>query len=370
MNKRSFALVAIVVVAAMVAAPAWNFKQDKKAVQAYIMKVKNEVEKKSPTSGWVNAVTLDQLKSGYEVRTKEKSFALIRFADESKVAVREKSVITISGETDGKQILNRDIYIERGRAVFQVKKQETEQFRFTSPISVASIRGTEGGTGFDPGAGESDITIVTGIAEFRSTRTNCQTTVGAGQTGKIDSTGNCNNAPATQSSLNNNNPNSSVNQGNEPGSGPGGGGGTPSRKDTTQTAPSGGKAAFTISGLDGSLNSGKAARFKISLTNPPVAIASVTLYYRTQGQPSYKSLPMSLSGANATVDVSGEDVRAYNFECYLSIMGSNGTTYTFPETSPESNPYVLPVVPRRVSIRVPVYDPGGTLKFLEITYEE
>lgn len=368
MNKRSFALVAIVAVAAMLAAPAWNFKQDKKAVQAYIMKVVRDVEKKSPTTGWVNAVTLDQLKSGYEVRTKEKSFALIRFADESKVAVREKSVITISGETDGKQILNRDVYIERGRAVFQVKKQETEQFRFTSPISVASIRGTEGGTGFDPGAGESDITIVTGIAEFRSTRTNCQTTVGAGQTGRIDSTGNCNNAPATQSSLNNNNPNSSVNQGNEPGNGTGRP--TPSGKDTTQTAPSGGTAAFSISGLDGSLNSGRPARFKISLTNPPVTIASVTLYYRIQGQPSYKSLPMSLSGANASVDVAGDDVRAYNFECYLSMTGSNGTTYTFPETSPESNPYVLPVVPRRVSIRVPVNDPNGALKFLEITYEE
>lgn len=367
MNKRSFALVAIVAVAAMVAAPAWNFKQDKKAIQAYIMKVVRDVEKKSPTTGWVNAVTLDQLKSGYEVRTKEKSFALIRFADESKVAVREKSVITISGETDGKQILNRDVYIERGRAVFQVKKQETEQFRFTSPISVASIRGTEGGTGFDPGSGESDITIVTGVAEFRSTRTNCQTTVGAGQTGRVDSTGNCNTAPATQSSLNNNNPNSSVNQGNDPGTG---GSSAPSRKDTTQTQPSGGTATFSISGLDATLNSGRPVRFKISLTNPPVTIAEVTLYYRIQGQASYKSLPMSLSGANASVDVSGDDIRAYNFECYLFMKGSTGTTYTFPETSPESNPYILPVVPRKVSIRVPVNDPAGTLKFLEITYEE
>lgn len=369
MNKRSFALVAIVALAAMLAAPAWNFKQDKKAIQAYIMKVVRDVEKKSPTTGWVSAVTLDQLKSGYEVRTKEKSFALIRFADESKVAVREKSVITISGETDGKQILNRDVYIERGRAVFQVKKQETEQFRFTSPISVASIRGTEGGTGFDPGAGESDITIVTGVAEFRSTRTNCQTTVGAGQTGKIDSTGNCNNAPATQNSLNNNNPNSSVNQGSDPGNG--GGGTPPSKKDTTQTPPSsGGAASFSISGLGGTLNSGRPARFKISLTNPPVTIADVTLYYRIQGQASYKSLSMSLSGVNASVDVSGDEIRAYNFECYLSMRGSTGTTYTFPETSPDANPYVLPVVPRKVSIRVPVNDPGGTLKFLEITYEE
>ncbi|MBI3586708.1 MAG: FecR domain-containing protein [Ignavibacteriales bacterium] len=367
MNKRSFALVAIVAVAAMLAAPAWNFKQDKKAIQAYIMKVVRDVEKKSPTTGWVNAVTLDQLKSGYEVRTKEKSFALIRFADESKVAVREKSVITISGETDGKQILNRDVYIERGRAVFQVKKQETEQFRFTSPISVASIRGTEGGTSFDPGVGESDITIVTGVAEFRSTRTNCQTTVGAGQTGKIDSTGNCSNAPATQSSLNNNNPNSSVNQGNDPGTG----GNVPGKKDTTQTPPpSGGTATFSISGLDGTLNSGRAARFKISLTSPPTTIANVTFYYRIQGQASYKSVPMSLSGANASVDVSADDIRAYNFECYLSMKGSNGTTYTFPETSPDSNPYVLPVTPRKVSIRVPVNDPSGALKFLEITYEE
>ncbi len=164
--NRSFVLVIIVIVAALLAAPAWNF-QEKKPIAAYIIKVVKDVEQRSKsTSGWSKALLLSELKAGYEVRTQEKSLAIIKFADESKVSVREKSIITISGEVAGNKILNRDVYIERGRAVFDVKKQETEQFRFTSPISVASIRGTEGGTGFDPGTTISDITIITGVAEF------------------------------------------------------------------------------------------------------------------------------------------------------------------------------------------------------------
>jgi len=35
--------------------------------------------------------------------------------------------------------------MSRGNVAFDVKKQATEQFRFSSPISVASIRGTRGG---------------------------------------------------------------------------------------------------------------------------------------------------------------------------------------------------------------------------------
>lgn len=392
MKNRSFALVAIVVVAALLAAPAWNFQQDKKAIQAYIIKVVRDVEKKSPTTGWTTAVTLDQLKAGQEVRTAEKSFALIRFADESKIAVREKSIITIQGEVEGRQILNRNVHIDRGRVIFGIKKQETEQFRFSSPISVASIRGTEGGTGFDPAANEADITIIVGTADFTSTRTNCSTTVGAGQKGVIDSTGNCNKSQASASDLHDNNPNSNVNQGGEEGGGKGpgakpdttgtraGGPGAPrdttgTRPDTTrvQPPPPPPRGEFTLEKPGGTLTSGRGVQFAIALKNPPATVNQATLYYRIQGDPSYKQLPMTVSSQSVSANIPASDIRAGAtkiFEYYLSMILADGSTYTFPSTNPDTSPFTLPITPILVQVKFPLVGPNGQSQYLTISYEQ
>ncbi|MDP2883752.1 MAG: FecR family protein [Ignavibacteria bacterium] len=380
MNKRSFVLVVIVAVAALLAAPAWNFQQDKRDISAHIIKVVRDVERKS-TTGWSKAVTTDQLKSGQEVRTGEKSFAMILFADQSKVAVREKSIITITGQMQGRQIVDRDVYIEKGRVSFGVKKQQTEQFRFTSPISVASIRGTEGGTGFDPAAGEADITIIVGSAEFRNTRSNRSMTVGAGETGKADTSGNVGKDRANQKDLDNNDPNSNVNQGDGRGGAGGGTGGTGGGTDSTATprdttGTGGGQPAaarFTLSLPSVTLESGRAVRFQVSLVNKPTEITQGALRYRIQGDPTFKQANLNISADNATVDVPAGDVRAgatKTFEYYITMLGADGKSYTFPEDSPESNPYTLPVKPRTVEILVPVNDPGGTLKYIKISYIE
>ncbi|MBF8294336.1 MAG: hypothetical protein HW389_881 [Bacteroidetes bacterium] len=374
MNKRSFVLVVIVAVAALLAAPAWNFQQDKRDISAHIIKVVRDVERKS-TTGWSKAVTTDQLKSGQEVRTGEKSFAMILFADQSKVAVREKSIITITGQMQGRQIVDRDVYIEKGRVSFGVKKQQTEQFRFTSPISVASIRGTEGGTGFDPAAGEADITIIVGSAEFRNTRSNRSMTVGAGETGKADTSGNVGKRRANQRDLDDNDPNSGVNQGGGSGGGGGGTDSTATPRDTTRTG--GGQppaaARFTLSLPSVTLESGRAVRFQVSLVNKPTEITQGALRYRIQGDPTFKQATLNISADNATVDVPAGDVRAgatKTFEYYITMLGADGKSYTFPEDTPESNPYTLPVKPRTIEILVPVNDPGGTLKYIKISYIE
>ena len=367
--KRSFALVVIVVIAALMAAPAWNF-QDKKPIAAYIMKVVNNVERRSsPSTGWTKAVLLNELKAGYEVRTQDKSFAMIKFADDSKVAVREKSIITISGDVDAKgKILNRDVYIERGRTSFDVKKQQTEQFRFTSPISVASIRGTEGGTGFDPGQNLADITIITGLAEFSSTRSGCRVDVRAGMTGRIDSSASCKADTATHHDLNNNNPHSDLNQGNTPpDTSKQGNGGLPKPPAPTSTK-------FTLNLPSATLESGKGVGFQIALVHPPVDITQASIYYRNQGDPKYTQAIMTISGGvNLAVTIPGTDVHAGTakiFEYYLSMLGSNGTTYTFPETNPDSSPYTLPIKPRTVYIKIPVIDKDGQPRFLQISYDE
>lgn len=351
--KRSFVLVIIVIIAALLAAPAWNF-QDKKPIAAYIIKVVKDVERRTATTtGWSKALLLSELKAGYEVRTQEKSFAMIKFADESKVAVREKSIITIQGEVAGGKILNRDIYIERGRTSFNITKQPTEQFRFTSPISVASIRGTEGGTGFDPGLNLADITIITGVAEFSSTRTGCKVDVGSGMTGIVDSTGSCKADTASSGDLNNS------------------GMGAP---DTTGT---GGQTTtstkFTLSSPSGTLQSGQAAMMKVALSNPPTEIDQATMYYRIQGDPSYKQLAMTISGLNVSGNIPAADIRAgatAKFEFYFSMHGTNGTTYMFPDVNPEANPYILSVRPKVVYIKIPITTPTGESRFLQISYEE
>jgi hypothetical protein len=167
----------------------WRQPQDKRDIQAILVKVVKDVTKKGPTAGWQQAIPLDRLRSGYQVRTQEGSLAMIRFADETKLVVRQKSIVEIKGQVQGKQILDRNIYLERGNVQFNVKKQQTEQFRFASPISVASIRGTDGA--FIAGDDSTDLLIILqGLATLTNLISNQSQDVGSGQTGKSDSEGN------------------------------------------------------------------------------------------------------------------------------------------------------------------------------------
>jgi hypothetical protein len=98
------------------------------------------------------------LRSGYQIRTEENSLAMIKFADETKLIVRQKSLVDIKGQVSGRQILDRTVYTEKGSIQFNVVKQQKEQFRFSSPVSVASIRGTEGA--FNVGSDSTDKLII------------------------------------------------------------------------------------------------------------------------------------------------------------------------------------------------------------------
>jgi len=359
--NRSFVLVVIVVAAALLAAPAWNF-QDKKPIAAIIIKIVKDVEQRGGgTSGWSKALSPSELRAGYQVRTQDKSFAMIKFLDESKVAVREKSIITLQGEMSGNKILRREVYIERGRTVFDIKKQPTEQFRFTSPISVASIRGTAGGAGYDPALSIADLTIISGVADFSpSPPTGKSVTVREGQTGIVDSTG-VRAEPASAGALLNNNPNSPLNQGNF-GGGTGGTG-----QITTSTS-------FALNtSLTGTLYTGQGVALRISMANPPVSITQALMRYRNQGDPSYKTLSLTISGLNLSGIIPGTDIKAgtnKTFEYFFSMTGSNGKTYTFPENTPDVVPFTLPIKPKVVYIKIPITTPTGESRFLQISYEE
>jgi len=195
MKKKNSILLAVLVAAVMVMSPAWVPQDGKRDIQAILVKVINNVEKKAPTQGYTKAVNFDQLKTGYEIRTEAKSIAVIKFNDNSKLVVREKSLATISGKVEGKQILERNVYMAKGGIKFDVTKGEKEQFRFTSPISVASIRGTGGDWGQDE---RTTYIMYAGLLNLLSTLSNRSEDVGAGQTGIVDSTGNLFVRPSTQ----------------------------------------------------------------------------------------------------------------------------------------------------------------------------
>ena len=181
--------ISCIVVIAFLTVSGWNI-QDKKPPVAIIIKVVNDVERRdSATAGWIKALPTSELPAGCEIRTHEKSFVMIKFSDGSKVAVREQSAIMMMGDLFHGKILNRGVFIERGRGAFEVMQQDAGSFHLASPVSFSSIRKGEGGFGFDPRTGQAVVTIGSGVAEFSSTRVNCKITVRAGHTAVIDSTG-------------------------------------------------------------------------------------------------------------------------------------------------------------------------------------
>lgn len=191
MNRYRLMAVILVGIVLLGANVGWRAPQDKRDIQAVLLKVVRDVTKKTPATGWQKAIPADRLRSGYQVRTQEGSLAMIMFADQTRLVVRQKSIVEIRGNVEGKQILDRNVHIDRGNIQFNVKKQESEQFRFTSPISVASIRGTDGA--FIAGEDSVDILIILeGLATLTNLISNQSQDVGTGQTGQSDGQGNLN----------------------------------------------------------------------------------------------------------------------------------------------------------------------------------
>jgi len=180
--KRKSVFLILVVASILMLSPAWRTPQDKGDFPATVIKVIRSVDKKSPTTGWQKALLADQLHSGYELRTEQGSFAMIKFPDETKIIVRQNSVVSVKAQVRGRQVLDRSIYMARGNVAFDVKKQATEQFRFSSPISVASIRGTQGG--YSSGADSVDQLIINeGLATLTNLLSHLSQDVSTGQIG-------------------------------------------------------------------------------------------------------------------------------------------------------------------------------------------
>ena len=178
-------------------------KSSLKSTESYVALVKkivnNVTYKKAGESDWAVAKTGLPLKTEEEVKTGPKSLALILFTDGSGLLrVRENSVLKIYAERD-KNKLNKNTFIDKGLIGFDVNKQEEEEFKFTTPTAVASIRGTVLFVEVD---NSTRIAVQTGSVDFQSTVGKKENgTVTGGYTAIIDQGGNIVLQPASEDDL-------------------------------------------------------------------------------------------------------------------------------------------------------------------------
>ncbi len=165
---------------------------------AIVIKTVKDVQAKIGNAPFKPAQRGQNLNSGDAVKTGEKSFSILRFVDGTVIRVQENSEIKVRGEkSDGK--MEKTVDINFGKLGFNVKQKPGEQFRFTSPTSVASIKGTSGAYTSDSEG--SSLTIVEGRGELE-TKDGKKFTVGAGETAFVNANGESGKRKATQSELN------------------------------------------------------------------------------------------------------------------------------------------------------------------------
>ncbi len=150
-------------------------------VIALMSKVILDVTCKEVGKEWQAAKRGETLLSGERVRTGEKSVAVIKFKDNSMLRVREMTEVVLTGTQQGNSF-SKFTELQRGVIGFNIKKQQAgEEFRFSSPTSVASIRGTSGQ--FDSQDSLDKLIVIEGLVRFRNTKSSEGADVAGGFTG-------------------------------------------------------------------------------------------------------------------------------------------------------------------------------------------
>ena len=146
---------------------------------ALVKKTVNDVQKKTPETSWEKAAIGTPLMGEDQVSTGKRSFALVKFtADNSIVRVREQSLLTVKGEGPRNSLI-KEVLLTKGGVGFNVTKQrQNQEFRLTSPTSVASIRGTKGK--WSRGEQADTLIVIEGLVNLRNRNSNREVDVGAG----------------------------------------------------------------------------------------------------------------------------------------------------------------------------------------------
>lgn len=165
---------------------------------ALVTKIVQEVMKRSASADWSKATNGDMLIAGDQVRTGKQSLAVIKFMDRSIVRVREQSELTVTSSSQNGGMV-KIIQLGKGSLGFDVKKQQNDRFRLTSPTSVASIRGTYGK--LSGGTGNDTLVVTEGLVNFKNSISNNEVDVAAGFIGFSNQDGSISSRKATEQEL-------------------------------------------------------------------------------------------------------------------------------------------------------------------------
>lgn len=153
---------------------------------AVITRIYSDVKVKTEKGDWQEAKKAAWLANGDNLRTGEKATAVLKFKDGSVLRIRPNSELAVYADRAGTKI-DKQVQIDVGAVGFDVRKRKEESFSFSSPTSVASIRGTDGGYSIDD---NFDMLFVnTGLASLTNKANNQSVEVGSGQVGALDKKG-------------------------------------------------------------------------------------------------------------------------------------------------------------------------------------
>jgi len=175
----------------------YSFVSNKSSL-AVVTKTVKSVAKKNISSDWMEISKGEILIAGDQLKTGKNSLAIIKFTDNSIIRVREQSELTILGE-GAKGSMIKSAHLTGGGVGFDVKKQQNEQFRLTSPTSVASIRGTKGK--WSGGRGHDTLIVIEGLVNLRNLISNKDIDVSSGSIGFSDEDGSISDRKASEDEL-------------------------------------------------------------------------------------------------------------------------------------------------------------------------
>lgn len=154
-------------------------------VVALVTKAVKEVTHRTEEKDWQQTKRGQPLSDGDLLKTGEKSIAIVKFADNNVLRVRERSEMKVFAQKSPDGAFSKNVEIARGKTGFSVENQENESFTFTSPTSVASIRGSDG-LFISEEEGDT-LTMSTGSGDLTSNLTGETQSVEGGQTGTVNS---------------------------------------------------------------------------------------------------------------------------------------------------------------------------------------
>lgn len=356
----SFVIVFVAVWGTAIASPA----ADAKKPIATVFKPVGTVEYQTSGKDWAKATPAIPLYPGDRVRTGANSFVIIKFLENSILRVQQKSEITINGEISADKEFSKNVNVRYGQLGFNVQKHENEKFEFTTPTSVASIRGTQGSlTSTDS---SFKLILGSGVVIVTNLFSNQNVTVNGGQSATSLANGHIEVKQATPEELNQMNQSNSDENGGSGGQGQGNNSGTSSS----------GTMTFGFNVTAPSVTEGQAFDVTVEFTQTSVPLDSLkslvsyfALAYKAPAATVYKELPGTIGGSSVKFTIPASDAVAPSIQVYVILRTATGVQLTYPQTNPESNPIVIPIQSaNKNELKIEFTDPSGKRKTMVIEY--